>query len=99
MAVPVTMVNEPPVSWHGDRVGVGPRFVVGVGGGDRPDHAVGRADGGEVAGIQGQRCGAVTPVDQHDAGAGGEVGDVGALVGVDEGPEQDGAGRRCPRFR
>ena len=23
---------------------------------------------------------------------------VGALVGVDEGAEQDGAGRRCPRF-
>ena len=36
---------------------------------------------------------AVTPVDDHRAGACGEVGDSRGLVGVDEGPEQE-VGRR-----
>ena len=80
---------------HRDRVGVGPLLGVGVGGVDGPDDTVGRADGGEVGGGQGLWRRAVAPVDHDRAGRGGVVGDGRGLVGVDEGPEQDGA-RRAP---
>ena len=52
-----------------DGVGVGAFFGVGVSGADGEDHAVGRADGGEVGGGQGLRGGAVTPVDHGRAAA------------------------------
>ena len=66
-----------------------------MGGVDGPDDTVGLADGGEVAGGQGLWRRAVAPVDHDRAGRGGEVGGGRRLVGVDEGPEQDGA-RRVP---
>ena len=83
-----------------DGVGVGAFFGVGVGGSDGVDHAVGRADGGEVGG--GKVCGsrAVAPVDDHgEPPPAVKSATVDALVGVGEGPEQDGGRSRFPRCR